>query len=142
MYKITKVVINSSNTIIKKQVIAYAELDTEHLPNVIGALHNLVVVENKRYEITGSGFRIKYIISQHKIADYKTVHDIIVDSINETIINTNDYISRANVAIKRSNRRNNRKLDNDLLKPINPKDYFFINDYSVKVDENSNYIID
>lgn len=142
MIKITKLTINSSDTIIKKQVIVYAELDNEHLSSVIGNLHNLVAVENKQYKIVGSSFRVKYIISQHNVANYDKLHELITDRINSIIADTNHHINLANTRIKVSNKRNNRKLDDDLIEHINPKDYLFIDDFSVKVDDNNNYIIE
>lgn len=127
MYKITKQVINSREDVISESIVTYIDCDKDTLiVHLAPMYHNLAVLTNNSYKVHGFSQKIKFVAEEIIVSNNV---DAIVSSIRETIKNDadclNKYIDYLNHALKVSNNRCNRVVNEGLIDHVNIHDYMF-----------------
>ena len=127
MYKITKQVINSREDVISESTVTYIDCDKDTLiVHLAPMYHNLAVLANNSYKVHGLSQKIKFVAEEIIVSNNV---DAIVSSIRETIKNDvdclNKYIDYLNHALKVSNNRCNRVVNEGLIDNVNVHDYMF-----------------
>ena len=142
MYKITKQVINSREDVISESTVAYIDCDKNTLIARLAPMyHNLAVLTNNSYKVHGISQKIKFIVEEINVNNNV---DNIISNIRATIKqdtdNLNKYINYLNHALKVSNNRNHRVINEGLIGLVNVHDYMF-NNVEVVAVVKDNFII-
>lgn len=144
MYKITKQVINSREDVISKLTVAYIDCDKDTLiAHLVPMYHNLAVLTNNSYKVHGLSQKIKFVAEEIIVSNNINA---VVSSIRETIKSDvdclNKYIDYLNHALKVSNNRCNRVVNEGLIDLVNVHDYIFKNVEVVAVVKDNFIIIE
>lgn len=139
MFKITKVVINSSNTVIstKEYYLECSVIDLEAI--VIPKLYKLVHLDNLHNEVAGVNYKVYYQVSIINSYNIGAIIDKFNNMIDTNVSSINKIVNTRNKLAKMSNRRNSRVIDSNLLKEIKLEDY--INSDIVDIRKFENTII-
>ena len=123
MFKITKVTINSSNTVIstKEYYLECSIIDLEAV--VIPKLHKLVHLDNLHNEVAGVNYKVYYQVSIINSYNITAIIDKFNNIINTNVFSINKIVNTHNKLAKMSNRRNSRVIDSNLLKEVKLEDY-------------------
>lgn len=142
MYKITKQVINSREDIVSESTITYIDCDKNTLiTRLVPMYHNLAILTNNSYKVHGINQKIKFVAEEINVNNNI---DNIISNIRATIKqdadNLNKYIDYLNRALKVSNNRSHRVVNEGLIDNVNFHDYMY-NDVKVVVAIKNNLII-
>lgn len=123
MFKITKVVINSSNTVIstKEYYLECSVIDLEAV--VIPKLYKLVHLDNLHNEVAGVNYKVYYQVSIINSYNIGAIIDKFNNMIDTNVSSINKIVNIHNKLAKMSNRRNSRVIDSNLLKEVKLEDY-------------------
>lgn len=142
MYKIIKQIINSREDIISELTVTYIDCDKDTLIACLAPMyHNLAVLTNNSYKVHGISQKIKFIAEEINVND--NIDNIISNikaSIKQDIDNLNKYIDYLNRALKVSNNRSHRAVNEGLIDNVNFHDYMY-SDVEVIVVIKDNLII-
>ena len=125
-YEITKMTLINDN-VLKEEIINHCIASIEEVDNVIAPLFKRIEhCDNKYYSLIGANKRVKYVVKP--IIASRPIH--LIESINNHIkarVNDiNKAIDYRNAVTKRSNKLNNKQLNENMLEHIKEIDYVYI----------------
>lgn len=124
MFRIFKTTVNSTgNTVQQIELGLIDATRDEVITSIANKFHKLAITDNLRLKVFGSDFKTYYVFEPCIVHATKSLNQYITAAINENINDANDYIKELNIAVKRSNKRNNRKANTNIINAINLKDY-------------------
>lgn len=142
MHKITKQVINSREDIVSESTIIYIDCDKDTLiTRLVPMYHNLAILTNNSYKVHGISQKIKFVAEEINVNN--NIDNIISNiraAIKQDADNLNKYIDYLNRALKVSNNRSHRVVNEGLIGNVNFHDYMY-NDVEVVVAIKDNLII-
>lgn len=142
MYKITKQIINSREDIVSESTVTYIDCDKDTLiARITPMYHNLAVLTNHSYKVHGISQKIKFVAEEINVNN--NIDNIISNIrvvIKQDTDNLNKYIDYLNRALKVSNNRSHRMVNEGLIDNVNFHDYMY-NDIEVVVAIKDNLII-
>lgn len=127
MYKVIKQTINSRKDVIATVIVAYIDCDKDtFMSRLVPMYHNIAVLTNNSYKIHGLSQKIKFIVEEVKVqSNIDTIVSDIINTIKRDADELNKYIEYLNRAIRVSNNRNFRIINEGVIEPVNFHDYLF-----------------
>lgn len=144
MYIIKKLTVASSGTIVNETTIEVIDCNENEFINELSSKYKaLVKLFNLNYSIHGSNLKVKFIATPIKARGKAEAIKAIDYAINKNVDNINSYIDTINKATRSSNKKNNKRKDDNCVKHIKAIDYLLgVKCDGVIEDKDKGFMID
>jgi len=135
MFEIRKEVVNSIGNVQRSEQIGFVNCTKDELiSNLSNNYYNLARADTLYYKLRGQSYTVRYIFIYKSLA---TIADAIKRAkadISSRINEANEYIKTANAAYKESNKKRGLRDKSLVLKPVDIKDFIWVDKAGVIED--------
>lgn len=130
MYKIILEQISSNKTVINSSKLAVINASEEDINNVlIPALRKHITILNKSAKLHGYSYEYRYVITVIITNNIDDIRDNLLAKVDALIDSYNVEVDFRNMICKRSNKKNGKKISDNMIKKISKVDLLF-NEYN------------
>ena len=130
MYKIILEQINSNKTVINSSKLAVINASEEDIKSILmPTLHRHITILNESAKLCGRSYTYRYVITTIIADSIYDVRDDVLAKVDALIDGYNHEVDIRNMICKMSNKKNGKKISDNMIKKISKVDLLF-NEYN------------
>lgn len=135
MFEIRKEVVNSIGNVQRSEQIGFVNCTKDELiSNLSNNYYNLARADTLYYKLRGQSYTVRYVFIYKSLATIADTVKHAKANISTRVNEANEYIKTANTAYKESNKKRGLRDKSMLLKPVDIKDFIWVDKAGVVED--------